>query len=740
MAIFVSPGVYIVEKDSSLYVRNESTTVCGMVITAPRGPVNEPVLITSVNAFTNTFGSPHPNHLGMYSAMEYLRYGRQLWVVRVNGSTAAVATISLNGVATYASLLSSKKGPFTVTGATSAALTGTDTAATVDITATNKFLKVQVNGGPLVTITLTENTGVTKATIAGEIDAALASYGADCSVVGTNQIKINSTATGVSTSVVLYSVANDIYTDLGFTLVSGKLSASGTDANNSFLAYTYASGVEDSQAVTLTTGSRTVDQLVTELNSAFTGGSFNAVADNYDGKLRITQLSIGQNYGLKMDGVTAATLLCDSLLGFVGESTVYGRGLSPASATMAVSAINEGEWGNLLSVVVAAGSVADTFKITVYEDGAAVEMFDNLVSTSGLEDSDLGTKYFLTAINGSGGVSISKFIEVSDTLTNTGFPISGTYALAGGIDGLDSLSDDDFIGTVSGNVRTGLQVFGDAEMIDVNLILCPGIHAASVINEMIAICESRGDCMALVDPPLGLGVQQVADWHNGAGAYSDHSAFNSSYAALYWPWLQTYDAAYDRYVWTPPSGHVAAVYAYSDSVSDVWIAAAGLNRGRVLQVTKLEMNANQGDRDYLYGGSNAVNPIANFVRDGIVVWGQKTLQRKPTALDRVNVRRMMLYLRKVVASSVRQLVFEPNDPTTWRTFIALVDPFMRSLVAGRGVVAYSVKCDETTNTPDHIDNNEMVANIYIQPTKSAEKIIVNAVLTPTGANFEETIL
>jgi len=742
MAVYVSPGVYVREVDLSLYLRNLSTTVCGMVGTTPRGPVNVPTLITNINSFVSTFGRPHPNYLAMYAAVEALRSTNQLWFVRVNSAESVAADVDIDGSAVAATVVSSLKGPFAIVDDASATLLGTDQAATVAVTSTNKFLLISVNGGPQVTVTLTEGGARTKAQIATDIDTALASYGGDSSVAGTNQIQINSTATGSTTSVTLYTIANSAYTDLGFTLTGGVLSASGTDSTRAFriisVDNTTGTPVETPQNVSLTLGAaRTVDQLVTELNAAFT---VPITVDNYSGSLRFTHDSIGQKFAIKFSNASTANVRTATTLGLDTNVDHWGYGLNPASLTLNVAAQSVGEWGNLLSVTVAAGSVAGSFKLTVLEDGAVVEVFDRLVGHPDLEDDDLGTEYFLTAINGTGVSPVSKYITVTDTLTNTGAPVNGTYVLAGGADGLGTVSDDDYIGVSTGSTVTGLQVFANAERINVNVIATPGVHSAAVIQEMIAICEARGDAMALIDPPLGLGVQQVVDWHNGAGAYSDHSAFNSSYAALYWPWLMTYDSNYDRYVWTPPSGHMMAVYATSDQMAEPWYAPAGLNRGRVLQVTKVEYDADQGARDLLNGGSNAVNPIVNFVPDGITVWGQRTLQRKPTALDRVNVRRMMLYLRKVIATSTRQLVFEPNDSTLWRTFKALVDPFLRGILTARGITAYSVVCDETTNTPEHIDNNEMVARIFIQPTKAAEKILVDAVLTPTGATFDELVL
>jgi hypothetical protein len=245
--------------------------------------------------------------------------------------------------------------------------------------------------------------------------------------------------------------------------------------------------------------------------------------------------------------------------------------------------------------------------------------------------------------------------------------------------------------------------------------------------------------MAILDTPDNYSVQQAVDWHNGSGAFSDHQSFSSSYAAMYYPWIQIYDAYNAVNVWTPPSGHVSGVYAYTDFISETWFAPAGFNRAHIVAGLQVRYSPDQGERELMYGNGNALNPIVQFPKDGITVWGQRTLQRAPTALDRVNVRRLLLYMRKVVATAVKYLVFEPNDPITWRTFINLVTPFCQTVQSRRGLYDFAVVCDETTNTPDLIDQNTMVGRIYIKPTKAAEIINVDFVISNTGTSFSEEV-
>lgn len=737
--ITVSPGVRFREIDASRYLPTLSTTILALVGTSPKGPVNVPTYISNVGALVSIFGGPAPDHAAMYSAAEFLRWGSQLYFIRVNGDAATTATVNMNGDATQAVVVGTLAAPYVLATGGVATVTGSNTSATVNVTSGNKKINVSIDGGPLVTITLIEGSGVAKATIAGEIDTALTAYGANCAVVGTNQISITSVSTGATAKVELFSITNNAYTLLGLALGAQY----GTN-NNKTLKVTSLDSTGPTtvvSSVTFTTGSRTAAQVVSDLNTQFATDSNPLVADVYNGTVRIKQQSYGQDFAFKLETTTPSVSEVGAMatLGFPTDGEyIYGRGISPAELTASISANSSGLWGNALKVVISNGFQANSFKVSVYLGTQLVEVYDSLVGNPADEVLP-NKKYFQSAINGTGGNPISKYIVITDTETNSGFPVNGTYLLTGGDDGLEAITDADFIGTVTSQGKTGLQLLSSAEEFDINLMAVPGISSAPVIAEMLSICASRADCMCIIDPPLGLGVQQVVDWHNGSNVYGDHQAFNSSYGALYWPWVQIFDAASNRYVWTPPSGHAAAVYAFTDQNAEAWFAPAGFNRGKILVATKLEFSSSEGDRELLYGDGNAVNAIVKFRQDGIVIWGQRTLQREPTALDRVNVRRLLLYIRKVVTTGARYFVFEPNDPATWRSLVGTIDPFFRGLRSRRGVTAYQIICDETTNTPDHINNNEMVVKIFIDPVRAAEKILIDAIITPSGANFAEIL-
>jgi len=259
-----------------------------------------------------------------------------------------------------------------------------------------------------------------------------------------------------------------------------------------------------------------------------------------------------------------------------------------------------------------------------------------------------------------------------------------------------------------------------------NVLLAPGVTLDnSAVSTMISTCEGRGDAIAVVDTKLyGAVVSTAATAAAGQ---------NSNYAATYWPWVQLFSSGLGKAVWAPPSTVMGGVYAFNDQVAASWFAPAGLNRGGVPSVLRAERKLSQNDRDTLYDAS--VNPLATFPGEGVVVFGQKTLQKKSTALDRVNVRRLLIALKDYIGQVANNLVFEQNTNVTRNRFLSQVNPYMESVVQRQGLYAYKVVMDESNNTPDVIDRNQLVGQIYIQPTKTAEFIILNFNVQPTGATF-----
>ncbi|MEI7590709.1 MAG: phage tail sheath C-terminal domain-containing protein, partial [Deltaproteobacteria bacterium] len=457
--------------------------------------------------------------------------------------------------------------------------------------------------------------------------------------------------------------------------------------------------------------------------------------------------------GTTLSAVTDATIYVTQQL-FATATAITVPGTSPVEI-LTFAAASAGTWGNNLAISTVA-QANSTFTVNVWEKGSLVESYQGLNRNTPLISIDsIGTtgqnpKYVEYAINGiSAKVTVSDVHKLDTQYINylpAVITATNQLYLTGGTNGLPAAGDvAPYIGVVSYNEKTGAQIFGNPEEIDVNIISVPGVTNPAVLNALITICESRQDCMTILDTPRNdvsnksLTPEQVVAWHNGSGAYADHQAFNSSYAAMYWPWMQIYDPINKVQIWTPPSGHVAAAYAYSDYSTETWYAPAGLNRGHLSAPIKADYNPTLGERDLLYGNGNAINPIATFLQNGINIWGQRTLQRKPSALDRVNVRRLLLYLEKVIATATRYLLFQPNNSFTWTQFIDLVTPLLSSVQSGQGLTGFQVRCDATTNTPDVIDRNEMHALVFIKPTKTAEMIQLTMVLTAQGSSFSEIV-
>jgi hypothetical protein len=275
-----------------------------------------------------------------------------------------------------------------------------------------------------------------------------------------------------------------------------------------------------------------------------------------------------------------------------------------------------------------------------------------------------------------------------------------------------------------------LNLLTNKDEYDFNILLTPGLflgaHADISSPDAISIVEGRGDAFAIVD--------LVAYGDIKSNAILAAALSTSNYAAGYWPWVQTFSSALGRAVWVPASVVMAGVFAFNDQSGAEWFAPAGLNRGGIGSVIKAERKLSATDRDDLYAAN--VNPLATFPGEGVVAFGQKTFQKRATALDRINVRRLLINLKRYVSSVSRQLVFEQNTTVTRNRFLSTVNPYMERLTQQQGLYSYKVVMDDTNNTADVIDRNQLVGQIYIQPTKTAEFIILDFTLQSTGVNFD----
>jgi len=326
----------------------------------------------------------------------------------------------------------------------------------------------------------------------------------------------------------------------------------------------------------------------------------------------------------------------------------------------------------------------------------------------------------------------------SASLPSTGSGSEGG-AFSGGLGGdVSAVEFKMFDNITAGNVQgldpdtdytTAFRLLKNQDEYDINLLIAPGMTLndhGTAVSEAKTVVEDRGDVFLVVDPVLH-------GTFNLAAVTSTANSLISSYAATYWPWVKIRATRLNRDVWVPPSVVMPGVLSYNDSVSAEWFAPAGLTRGGIDIAVQAERKLTKANRDTLYEGR--INPIATFPGQGVTVFGQKTLQKKATSLDRVNVRRLLINLKKFIASTSKFLIFENNTATTRNRFLNTVVPYMESVQQNQGLYAFRVVMDETNNTPDIIDRNILKGDIYIQPARAAEFIVVDFNILPTGASF-----
>jgi len=338
---------------------------------------------------------------------------------------------------------------------------------------------------------------------------------------------------------------------------------------------------------------------------------------------------------------------------------------------------------------------------------------------------------------------------------------SFTAPMYGGFDGLDitelepfrnsgmSSSDTEFTNYAFNSVKQALQSVADPEFVEYNVLAVPGLTNTKLTQQMIDICEDRADALAIIDlesvyQPF---TENTSTYRNRistpAQAITSLRArqIDSSYACTYFPWAQARDTINSRLLWVPPSVVALGTMAGSEAKSELWFAPAGFNRGGLsegaagIPVTNLTYKLTSKDRDQLYDAN--INPIASFPSEGIVVFGQKTMQVQRSALDRINVRRLMIYVKKEISRIASGLLFDQNVQTTWTRFTSQVNPFLSSVQSRLGLTEFRVILDETTTTPDLVDQNIMYAKIFLKPARSIEFIAIDFVITRSGASFED---
>ena len=314
------------------------------------------------------------------------------------------------------------------------------------------------------------------------------------------------------------------------------------------------------------------------------------------------------------------------------------------------------------------------------------------------------------------------------TATNKSFSkltANATISLIGGVDGTVSTA----------NVVTAYDQFDNADSVDISLVVS-GPANATLVTSLISMAESRKDCLVFVSPEKADCVDNAGSEVTDIKAYRD-TLTSTSYAVLDSNWKYQYDKYNDVYRWVPLNGDIAGLCARTDLERDPWFSPGGLNRGIIKNAIKLAWNPTKTNRDDLY--VKGINPVVTFQGEGIVLFGDKTLLSKPSAFDRINVRRLFIVLEKALARAARFSLFEFNDQFTRAQFVALVEPFLRDVQGRRGIYDFRVVCDESNNTPEVVDRNEFVGDIYIKPARSINFIQLNFVAVRTGVSFDEVV-
>ena len=710
MASFVSPGVYVIEKDLSDYPVALNPSVVGLVGFANQGPINKATLVTSQQGLLTTFGNPSESITGqaLEGGTEILETTNSMYFVRCSDSATAKdasSTVQMGSCPAFA---------------LSAGSYGVDhplyLSIQVNVDGTNVYSTPKKFNIPAGTSTGTSpsQAAALKSVIGGSLDGAGVGYYFDSTDTTTGWVAAGYAGSSVVLTASAYYNADRV----------GGGAVAGGDGDTAGLFEVDPSGGNAAAASSID---------ATGIHIVSTGGTTLYPTTTFGYSVQSLYPGIGYNEGTNTDGTTSGFSTQVLKTGGINTNvSINKEGAAEesfrmslvASGSFAEDQLNTGST-DLKSQYVKGyftyqGSDAGVTALTNFQD----QLSSNFVGAR--INGGNGTLYVGTRPVGqaAGGDDLSginprfcKFIE-------------GTYTLAGGANGTEE--DTQLIGTVA--EKTGLYALDD-DTLNISMGAVPGIATQTVQNALVSLAETSQNFLAVVSPPEGLNsVQQAIDWSNGQ---SDErtAALASNFAAVYWSWVKTFDviAQKDRYY--DPCIFAIRQMAYTDDIGEPWFAPAGVVRGRLTKPTEVEVSVNQGDRDSMYSGGNIVNPIVNFPQQGIMIFGQRTAQRTPTALDRVNVRRLLIIIRKTLLASTRRFVFEPNDAITWEKIVNVVNPLLDDILRRRGLVDYKIVCDETTNTPVRVDRNELWCKILLKPTKTAEIVVFELNLTNQSATL-----
>ena len=779
MGFQVSPGVEVKEIDLTNVIPAVSTSIGGYAGPFRWGPVEEIQLVSSEKELASVLGKPSAFLAeSFFTASSFLKYGNALKAVRttsdqlknavsgeVSVNTGGISAVNVNG--SLASGLVSGVALTVAGGDGNAALTAEYEIDSVSInTQGSDFESGAINqgdvitadiGGEVVDITVDSvDLGLVPTYEVASLTPATALSDGDYTATIDGQTLEFSSAAGVitiDTNVSAVSEANqegtfDVTDGIDTVAVTVTYSIdNGANAGDNVITLSVTSvdsfaNVPASVSGITTTGG-TVNDLTLDFTFAATSVVVNSSGADYD--LPNTEILVN---GVAAPAVYAfeevVSTLAEGLL--IKNETHFESGITLRGALYARYA---GVLGNSIQV--------DIFDATTFAAGQ--------VLVAGELTNPL-TQYFDTAP--SAGEYHIIVTDVDGELTGTAGSVLETWAFLGTTDGdkkedgsnnyyvdiINQNSNYFYIGSgvaagthsftlgadqttiVAGDIKSGIDLFADVETVDVNLIFASNdVNGSKEIAEhLILRANNRKDVVAFCSPPIedSTGNSPLADVKTWCDTIT-----STSYAVLDSTAIYTYNKYADKYIWIPACGHVAGLCANTDDVAEPWFSPAGYNRGQLLGITKLAYNPKQAERDELYKAR--INPIVSFPGQGTILFGDKTAQAKPSAFDRINVRRLFIVLEKAIATAAKYQLFELNDQFTRAMFRNMTEPFLRDIKGRRGVTDFLVVCDETNNTGEVIDTNRFVADIYIKPARSINFITLNFIATRTGVEFSEIV-
>lgn len=762
MAYQVSPGVNVTEIDLTTVVPGVATATGAIAGIFNWGPVGERVLINDENALVNTFGKPTSNNFEtFFTAANFLSYGSNLYVVRAANTTSSEAANSaLNAVANTGS----------VTVLNNVVRNRNDYLNVRDGNATAQYIaKYPGTLGNSLKISVCDSVNAyssnlvlsgTQAanTITGSFSVAIGSNTGTFSFVASTQaVEANTFATNVLSNLSVgdqLTVGNTFIGTQNLRITSISNAVVGTDSVARFTVGFDSKYRLSSDYVANTT--------VNNIGASFSGtvsGTTLTITTAVTGSVRVGQIisggTIPANTVITGGSGTTWTLSASATINTPTAMTTTGNEITrnweyfnridaPPSTSYFVS-----NFGNSAAV--------DTMHVVVVDEdgrftgvpGNILEVYSNLSRATDAKSAEGASIYYKTVINdGSAYVwfGTDRAGAVSNTATNVANSTNSkplTLSFVGGTDGFNETTAPLNI------IAAGYDLFKSAEEVDISLVMqgkpdggTTTVNGQTVSNFQLAnyiidnIVGTRKDCVAFISPDdaivranPGAEATSLVNWF-GAVNDSTYAVFDSGYKYMY-------DRYNDVYRYVPLNGDIAGITARAEFTNDAWWSPAGFNRGQIKNIVKLRYNPTKPDRDLLY--KNAINPVVTFPGQGTVLFGDKTGTKKPSAFDRINVRRLFITLERAISQASRFSLFEFNDEFTRAQFKNLVVPYLRDVQARRGVQDFLVVCDSTNNTPERIDRNEFWGDIYIKPNRSINFIQLNFVAVRTGVQFSTII-